>query len=165
LQIRRVFKLVSCSNWQKYCRYWEGRRLWAQMTLGIRSLTRGIWTAVKETEAKDVVEKKSVLNILVAFAVATKHYLREEYSYEYDDLKDLISHLPKYATPASTTPLSAQTLERKKDKAFRLNAHDLETPSNIPIELSYYIAAYLSCVNARGLIAAPLMTPLQNCKI
>lgn len=130
------------------------------MTLGIRTLTRGIWTGVKELDAKDVVEKKSVLNILVAFAVATKHYLREEYSYEYDDLKDLINHLPKYATPSSTQSLESQ--EKKKDKIFRLNAHDLETPSNIPIELSYYIASYLSSVNSRGLIDTPILTPMQN---
>jgi putative membrane protein len=129
------------------------------MTLGIRTLTRGIWTGVKEPTAKDVVEKKSILNILVAFAVATKHYLREEYSYDYDDLRSLISHLPKYETPSSIQSLDAQ---EHKDKSFRLTAHDLETPSNIPIELSYYVAAYLSSVNSRGLIDVPLVTPMQN---
>jgi len=144
-------------NFNTIFRYWEGRRLWSQMTISIRALTRGIWIAIPEKEGKDVVEKKSVLNILVAFAFATKHYLREEYSYEYPDLKELICHLPKYSTPISTKPLlSAQ---KKEDEAFRRNAHDLETPTNIPIELSYYIAAYLSRFSS---MSTSLMNPMQS---
>ncbi|KAF9988200.1 hypothetical protein BGZ75_009819 [Mortierella antarctica] len=61
-----------------YDRYWEGRRLWSQMTLSIRNLTRSIWVCVAETETHDLLEKKSAINLLVAFAFATKHYLREE---------------------------------------------------------------------------------------
>jgi hypothetical protein len=32
--------------------------------------------------AREVVEKTSAINLLIAFAYATKNYLREEYSYE-----------------------------------------------------------------------------------
>ncbi|KAF9920640.1 hypothetical protein BGZ67_001100, partial [Mortierella alpina] len=77
-----------------YDRYWEGRRLWSQMTLSIRNLTRSIWVCVAETETRDLLEKKSAINLLVAFAFATKHYLREEYGYNYDDMIDLLTHIP-----------------------------------------------------------------------
>jgi putative membrane protein len=53
------------------------------MTLAIRTLTRCIWVMVKEdNSAKDVVEKASAINLLLAFSYATKNYLREEYSYD-----------------------------------------------------------------------------------
>lgn len=53
------------------------------MTLAIRTLTRCIWVMVKEPEgSKSVVEKTSAINLLLAFAFATKNYLREEYSYD-----------------------------------------------------------------------------------
>lgn len=45
---------------------------------------------VRETEgheSKDVVEKASAINLLLAFAYATKNYLREEYSYDKDVTK------------------------------------------------------------------------------
>lgn len=91
------------------CRYWEGRRLWSNMTQNIRTLTRCIWVGVKESgTAKEIIEKTSVLNLLVAFAVSTKNYLREEYSYDSEDLRELISHIPKFQTPSSVTPLDSQ---------------------------------------------------------
>lgn len=66
-----------------YDRYWEGRRTWSTMTVAIRTLTRCIWVMVaSEGTAKEVVEKTSAINLLIAFAYATKNYLREEYSYE-----------------------------------------------------------------------------------
>jgi len=135
------------------------------MTNNIRTLTRGIWTAVKESEAKDVVEKKSVINILVAFAVSTKHYLREEYSYDHEDLKDLIGHLPSFSTPSSNRALDLQNGRKRayaSFKSFKLTAHDYTTPTNIPIELSYYIATYLSSVNARGLIESPVLSTMHS---
>jgi len=91
------------------CRYWEGRRLWSNMTQNIRTLTRCIWVGVKESDdPKDLIEKTSVINLLVAFAYATKNYLREEYSYDSDGIRELINHIPKFATPSSNAPLDTQ---------------------------------------------------------
>lgn len=79
------------------------------MTHNIRTLTRCIWVGVRESgTSKDVVEKRSVINLLIAFAYATKNYLREEYSYDSDDIKDLIKHIPKFSTPSSNLPLDTQ---------------------------------------------------------
>ncbi|ORZ21732.1 Bestrophin, RFP-TM, chloride channel-domain-containing protein [Lobosporangium transversale] len=135
-----------------YDRYWEGRRLWSQMTLCIRNLTRTIWVCVQETETRDLLEKKSAINLLVAFAFATKHYLRDEYGYNYDDMIKLLSHIPKYSIPTSTQPM-----ESKQALAF-----DLLTPTNIPVELSYYIGSYIKSCSNKGKIDASSVTVMNN---
>jgi putative membrane protein len=59
-----------------YERYWEGRRLWGDMTNAIRNLARQIWVAVEESNQGDRQRKIETLQLLPAFAVATKLYLR-----------------------------------------------------------------------------------------
>ncbi|KAG0074112.1 hypothetical protein BGZ90_011015 [Linnemannia elongata] len=187
-----------------YDRYWEGRRLWSQMTLCIRNLTRGIWVCVAETETRDLLEKKSAINLLVAFAFATKHYLREEYGYDYDDMVDLLTHIPKYSIPSSvepmdwrmdipTTPLESLTPQqqpqpqqpqtsqlsasatnigrtsgtfgggraRRQSRAQAL-AFDFLTPTNIPVELSYYIGSYIKACSNKGKVDPATLTMMNN---
>ncbi|KAF9425184.1 hypothetical protein BGZ76_003387, partial [Entomortierella beljakovae] len=189
-----------------YDRYWEGRRLWSQMTWCIRNLTRSIWVGVAETETRDLLEKRSAINLLVAFAFATKHYLREEYGYNYEDMVDLLAHIPKYSIPTSTQPMDWRTdiptpLEeiqqqqqgktsylseknqqhvttsnisqqprpstshhrsRRHQAKMQALAFDFLTPTNIPIELSYYISSYIkSCSNKQRVDAATL-TVMNN---
>ncbi|KAF9543356.1 hypothetical protein EC957_000947 [Mortierella hygrophila] len=187
-----------------YDRYWEGRRLWSQMTLCIRNLTRGIWVCVAETETRDLLEKKSAINLLVAFAFATKHYLREEYGYDYDDMVDLLTHIPKYSIPTSvepmdwrmdipTTPLESLTPQqqpqpqqpqtsqlsgaatnigrasgtfegsraRRQSRAQDL-AFDFLTPTNIPVELSYYIGSYIKACSNKGKVDPATLTMMNN---
>ncbi|KAF9434013.1 hypothetical protein BGZ76_008691 [Entomortierella beljakovae] len=181
-----------------YDRYWEGRRLWSQMTLSIRNLTRGIWVSVSETETRDLLEKKSAINLLVAFAYATKHYLREEYGYNYTDMVDLLTHIPKYSIPTSTQPMDWRmdipgafdniSPQPKKDQASKVNspkisdrisaifsrsrsrqtskqqtlAFDFLTPTNIPIELSYYISSYIKSCSNKGKIDPASLTVMNN---
>jgi putative membrane protein len=119
------------------------------MTLNIRNLTRYIWVGVKQHDTKSIVEKKSAINLLVAFAVATKHYLREEYSYEFDDLRNLISHIRSFHIPSSNVPMSYQEEQHVEQIVRRFNgdhlkAHDVVTPTNIPLELSYYIESFIN---------------------
>ena len=117
------------------------------MTQEVRKITRAIWAGVKEKEAKDVVEKVSALNLCIAFVVSLKHYVRDEYAYDYDDLVGLLGHLPKYNTPSSNLPLSEQI------HVFRTSgqAYDKPTPTNIPIEVSYYLIAYAKHLEDEGL--------------
>jgi ion channel-forming bestrophin family protein len=61
-----------------YERFWEGRKCWGSMVNNVRNLARQIWVSVDEIEAKDKNEKIAVLNLLVAFSVATKLHLRGE---------------------------------------------------------------------------------------
>jgi ion channel-forming bestrophin family protein len=53
----------------------------------------------EENKARTLVEKKSIVNLLEAFAVAVKHYLRGEEGIFYEDLYHLVKFLPAYALP------------------------------------------------------------------
>ena len=160
-------------------------------------MTRCIWTGVRERDgnATDLIEKLSAINLLVAFAYAVKNYLREEYSYDEEDMKDLISHLPRFATPSSTQPFThqqdsanlsrksldlgransaASSIHSKKDhlngltakaKEYKLKAHDYPAPTNIPIELSYYFASYVTSLIDRKQCDSSTISTLNSCKL
>ena len=53
-----------------------------------------------EVEARVLIEKKTVINLTEAFAVAVKHYLRGEEGIDYADLYHLVKYLPSYPLPA-----------------------------------------------------------------
>ncbi|EEB97662.1 hypothetical protein MPER_02977, partial [Moniliophthora perniciosa FA553] len=52
-----------------------------------------------ELKVKAMIEKKTVINLLEAFSVAVKHYLRGEDGIYYEDLYYLVKFLPAYALP------------------------------------------------------------------
>ena len=53
-----------------------------------------------DAEARVLIEKKTVINLTEAFAVAVKHYLRGEEGIDYADLYHLVKYLPFYPLPA-----------------------------------------------------------------
>jgi putative membrane protein len=53
----------------------------------------------EQLRSRVLVEKKTVLNLLEAFAVSVKHYLRGEDGIYYRDLYYLVKFLPSYALP------------------------------------------------------------------
>ncbi|RIA87321.1 Bestrophin, RFP-TM, chloride channel-domain-containing protein [Glomus cerebriforme] len=112
-----------------YDRYWEGRRLWSTMVVAIRNLTRNIWVNVKENDGtSDLVEKITAINLLLGFAVATKHYLREEDGILYEDLKPLISNIK------SDLP-GFEPLEEQNSSS--------EVNHNLPLEITLYLSSYI----------------------
>ncbi|KAI0360743.1 UPF0187-domain-containing protein [Trametes cingulata] len=106
--------VISYRTTASFERYNEGRRLWSQIILGSRTLARTIWFHVPETmpaakddpstleqrKARVLIEKKTVINLIEAFGVAVKHYLRGEEGVYYVDLYHLVKFLPSYALPA-----------------------------------------------------------------
>ncbi|MEO0870173.1 MAG: bestrophin family ion channel [Cyanobacteria bacterium J06642_11] len=56
-----------------YERFWEGRKLWGTIVNTSRNLARQIWVSVDARRES----KKRALNLLVAFAIATKQHLRQ----------------------------------------------------------------------------------------
>ena len=52
-----------------------------------------------ENKARVLIEKKTAINLLEAFAIAVKHYLRGEDGIFYEDLYHLVKFLPPYALP------------------------------------------------------------------
>ncbi|KAJ3986409.1 Bestrophin, RFP-TM, chloride channel-domain-containing protein [Lentinula detonsa] len=102
--------VISYRTTSSFERYNEGRRLWSQLVLASRTFARTVWfhipdppaTATESAEllkAKAMIEKKTVINLIEAFGVAVKHYLRGEDGIYYEDLYYLVKFLPAYALP------------------------------------------------------------------
>lgn len=107
--------VISYRTTSSFERYNEGRRLWSQIVLGSRTFARTVWLHIpdnaypsaqpltvqqeEEYKAKTLIEKKSAVNLLEAFAVAVKHYLRGEDGIYYEDLYYLVRFLPTHKSP------------------------------------------------------------------
>ncbi|OAX33196.1 hypothetical protein K503DRAFT_786669 [Rhizopogon vinicolor AM-OR11-026] len=148
--------VISYRTTSSFERYNEGRRLWAQIVLGSRTFARTVWLHVpddvyplkpptgeqtgdeqkEENKAKTLVEKKSVVNLLEAFAVAVKHYLRGEDSIFYEDLYHLVKFLPAYALPP-TIP-SVVDLNEKRDSSGEEGPCNFLLPAMIPPKHSFF---------------------------
>ena len=59
----------------------------------------------EQRKARVLIEKKTVINLIEAFGVAVKHYLRGEEGVYYVDLYHLVKYLPAYALPAGMPSL------------------------------------------------------------
>ncbi|KZV75513.1 UPF0187-domain-containing protein [Peniophora sp. CONT] len=104
--------VISYRTTSSFERYNEGRRYWSQIVLASRTFARLVWfhvpatmtlpgvTNSEEISARVLLEKKTVINLTEAFAVAVKHYLRGEEGIYYVDLYHLVKYLPSYALPA-----------------------------------------------------------------
>ena len=69
----------------------------------------------EERRARALVEKKTVINLIEAFAISIKHYLRGEEDIFYEDLYHLVKFLPPYALPAGLPSQSAVDLPGSSD--------------------------------------------------
>lgn len=85
--------------------------------------------------------------------MSTKHYLREEYAYDYEDYEGLLDHLPKFYKPLSGLPLEEQ-LKKTQLKSKALKAFDYVTPTHVPIEVSFYLNSYVKHVTDNELADA-----------
>ncbi|KIY48429.1 hypothetical protein FISHEDRAFT_65725 [Fistulina hepatica ATCC 64428] len=103
--------VISFRTSSAYERYQDGRKLWTNITIATRNVAEIIWiyvpnerknkdSVVIQTELKSTIEKKSMINLLQAFSVAVKHFLRGEPGVYYQDLYPLICFLPRYASVA-----------------------------------------------------------------
>ncbi|KAH7100014.1 UPF0187-domain-containing protein [Auriculariales sp. MPI-PUGE-AT-0066] len=104
--------VISYRTSSSFERYNEGRKLWSTIIFSTRTYARAVWFHVpdyfeeagqpeSETRARLLIEKKTVINLLQAFAVSIKHYLRGEDGINYVDLYHLVKFLPSYNLPAS----------------------------------------------------------------
>ncbi|OJA09612.1 hypothetical protein AZE42_01405 [Rhizopogon vesiculosus] len=128
-------------------RYNEGRKLWSQIMLNCRVFARTVWFHVpaptgghpmsdeekEEDQAKTLIEKKTVINLLEAYAVAVKHYLRGEDGINYEDLHPLVSFLPSYySLPASIPPANLPELHHRPAHASTYSLPASISPANLP---------------------------------
>ncbi|CAA7268302.1 unnamed protein product [Cyclocybe aegerita] len=100
--------VISFRTSSAYERYQDGRKMWTNIITASRNLAQQIWvhvpvdrtgkgTAANTTTLQNVIEKKSMVNLVLAYAVSVKHFLRGERGVYYEDLYPLISFLPRYA--------------------------------------------------------------------
>lgn len=131
--------VISFRTSSSFDRYNEGRKLWSQIVLNCRIFARTVWFHVPDNaisiptadrhclkaggnpnqdqaktladKAKTLTEKKMVVNLLEAYAVATKHYLRGEEGINYKDLQPLVPFLSlrNHAFPATISSTDDQT--------------------------------------------------------
>lgn len=129
-------------------------------------LRRYTWVHVNEREGhskEDLLSKVTVMNLILSFAVATKHRLRFEPYAHYPDISSLIGHLDTYAKAAGK---EEHTHEKKKSVAKTLGERlglpwAISNPrktikradrplGNLPLEILAYLSAYLEEVSTNG---------------
>ncbi|KAF8823274.1 hypothetical protein HHX47_DHR10000355 [Lentinula edodes] len=133
--------VISYRTTSSFERYNEGRRLWSQIVLASRTFARTVWfhipdppvTASESAEvlkARAMIEKKTVINLIEAFGVAVKHYLRGEDGIYYEDLYYLVKFLPSYALPTGLP----SNLDLANDHA----PSEIHSPPGSPISTSFH---------------------------
>jgi predicted membrane chloride channel (bestrophin family) len=69
----------------------------------------------QEALRRSLIEKKTTINLLEAFAVSVKHYLRGEDGIHYQDLYYLVKFLPGYALPAGRPAFNGDYSDTRDD--------------------------------------------------
>jgi putative membrane protein len=98
-----------------YDRYWEARKLWSTLTSHLRNLSRIVIIC-----SNNKAERHGVLNLIVAYAVSLKHHLRDEKGTRYQDLHNLLIHVPSFRPDRYQHPFT-----------------------NLPIQISIYIGSWV----------------------
>ncbi|TFK50425.1 UPF0187-domain-containing protein [Heliocybe sulcata] len=177
--------VISYRTTSSFERYNEGRRYWSQIVLASRTFARTVWFHVPDTMAlgpdsaklsedekkgRVVVEKKTVINLLEAFAIAVKHYLRGEDGIYYVDLYHLVKFLPSYALPTglpSTTELR-EDADARKETSDTLSSSSTSTP-DVENELSQRVsksssAPHLPLPNGAPKKKVNMQVPTSPCR-
>ncbi|KIO32652.1 hypothetical protein M407DRAFT_66439, partial [Tulasnella calospora MUT 4182] len=148
--------VISYRTSSSFERYNEGRRYWSSIILASRVLARTIWIHVPrefvarrhldyhETEnidatekqkeqirLKAIVEKKSAINLIDAFAVSVKHYLRGEETIFYEDLYHHVKFLPVYMLPAGMPQMVESPIDEVPEESLASATSAIQTEINL----------------------------------
>ncbi|KAJ1533461.1 hypothetical protein HK096_005213, partial [Nowakowskiella sp. JEL0078] len=129
-----------------YDRFWEGRKVWGTVTTNVRNISRVIWIGVhsKDAATEENNRKVCAINLLFAYCTATKHYLRGEKGWKFNDLAPFISHIPEYSGSESESD------------------HENDSNSIIALSIANHLASYVSSVKDKNLIDAPTQSFLNG---
>ncbi|KAI8806999.1 Bestrophin, RFP-TM, chloride channel-domain-containing protein [Cladochytrium replicatum] len=97
-----------------YDRYWEGRRLWGQLTSTVLSYARLIWIHCPERDEADKLEKVTALKLLIAFPYAVKHHLRNEHGLNWVDIQNVVPQVFELQYDTKLEHLHESYLRRRK---------------------------------------------------
>ena len=83
-------------------------------------------------QGRDPYREETMINLLDAFAVAVKHYLRKEDGIEYQDLYPFVRFLPKYSLPSNIPSRDEHHLPpRNGDDAEKCNLSQFYVPTDL----------------------------------
>jgi len=136
-----VSLLLVFRNNSAYDRYWEGRKTWASMLTHARNLARHIWICI-DIEPDDPQKdeklnlKMGVMRLIIALVISIRHCLRGEYGWDYEDLVELVKHVPNFNSLITTAPRRVLKI--------------------LPVEIAYHIESY---VHYQKGLPAPTVNP------
>eukprot|EP00833_Pecoramyces_ruminatium_P004144 jgi/Orpsp1_1/1178176/evm.model.c7180000064333.1 len=136
-----VSLLLVFRNNSAYDRYWEGRKTWASMINHARNLARHIWICIdvdQNDSLKDVKLnlKMGVMRLIIALVISIKHSLRGEYGWDYEDLAELVKHVPNFNSLFTKAPKRILKI--------------------LPVEIAYHIESY---IHLQKDLPAPIVNP------
>ncbi|KAJ6511649.1 Bestrophin, RFP-TM, chloride channel-domain-containing protein [Mycena vulgaris] len=154
--------VISFRTSTAYERYQEGRKMWTNISIASRNIAQIIWIHVpfdrvdkdknKMTTVQSVIEKKTMVNLVQAFSVSVKHFLRAEPGVYYEDLYPLICFLPRYANPGGpVTPADMLPLwHASEDDDYPLHTAEAPTPQRSFSESGVQDASFSSTEKGRS---------------
>lgn len=154
-----------------YERYSEGRKNWSLLIRTSRNIARTIWINIDERgedEKQHVLGKLTAINLIVAYSVALKHWLRFEPAIAYKDLVALVGHINTFAGealddqeihPPKKTPWKAAGeylgLSFASSNPRKLMKRAKKPVGHLPLEILNHLSAYIdSCVEKKLLPSA-----------
>ena len=122
---------------------YTGRKLWSSLTGNIRSFSRVLWYSVeREADGVDDDYLTDAMNLLVAFAFATKYHLRGEDGYQYSDLTDRL--------PQGYLAVIEKRRNGRVDKERRGRRDTNKFVDNLPLEILTLLFTYSSMFKHHG---------------
>jgi len=136
--------LLVFRNTSAYDRFWEGRKAWANILNQARNLSRHIWISVEVSEDDKLKDeklnlKKGEMRLIIALVISIRHALRGEYGWDYDDLAELVQHVPRFNSLITTAP----------KKLLKI----------LPLEIAYHIQGY---IYQQKQLPPTVITPIYN---
>ena len=134
--------LVSCGSTCQVCTHKLSRPPSHSYFIDVMPEVPGETISVEERKARVMVEKKTIINLLEAFSIAIKHYLRGEEGIFYEDLYHLVKFLPPYALPAglpSMVDVSAMPTNTSSDgtrNSTSRNEHKTSAEGRLPLPVT-----------------------------
>ncbi|KAG8915737.1 hypothetical protein FRC00_000721 [Tulasnella sp. 408] len=85
----------------------------------------------EQLRLKAILEKKSAINLIDAFAVSVKHYLRGEESIFYEDLYHHVKFLPVYILPAGLPQMSESPINDVHEESLASATSAIQSEVNL----------------------------------
>jgi putative membrane protein len=124
-----------------YDRFWEGRKGWGTIVNNSRNLARWIWVSAEAKDGREIEEKEEAMQLVAAFAIATKLHLRNDTASIDRELGKLVSaERLKKLKQSNHLPLEislwiSDYINRKNiDKQLQIPAHELQKLVNSLVE-------------------------------